>query len=70
MVEWIGDYMVENGYSPNAHELCHEFAIGTSTFYAWRNEAKGLKILDWTKGVSRSYQVPGVYYVDDRSKDR
>lgn len=68
MVNWIVDYMLENGYPPCRSEIELEFQISATTANAWTKEARALKLLDYNQ-KPRSYQVPGVYYVDARNGD-
>ncbi len=68
MIDWIVEYMLDNGYSPTKSEIEMEFNLNSSTANAWLKEAKGRGLLDYGPSTPRTFQVPGVYYVDERGK--
>lgn len=67
MIDWIVGYMLSNGYPPVLAEISMGLHKSDSTVRAWLAEAKALKLISWSMRT-RSYLIPGVYYVDMREE--
>ena len=67
MIDWIVEYMMDNGYPPCYQEIARGIARNDSTIRAWLREAKALKMIDYSQRP-RSFQIPDVFYVDMREK--
>jgi SOS-response transcriptional repressor LexA len=67
MIDWIAEYMLENGYPPCKQEIETGLNKSTSVINAWLKEARALKLIDYS-AKTRSYQIPNICYVDNRSQ--
>lgn len=68
MIDWIASYMLDNGYPPCKQEIAMGLHKADYTIGSWLKEARALKLIDYS-ARARSYQVPGLYYIDDRSQE-
>ena len=69
MVDWIGNYLLNNGYPPTAKEICDAMEIHNTTMLNWLKEAQALKMIEMeeVKKPYRHFIIPGIYFVDNRS---
>ena len=66
IIEWMIKYSLDNGYMPKIDEICAGLNRGRTTIQELLSEARALKMIDWIPYQPRTYQIPGIYYCDDR----
>jgi hypothetical protein len=71
MVDWIGNYLLNNGYPPTKDKICAAMEIHHTTMLNWLKEAEGMGMIE-TQQIKKPYRhflIPGIYFVDDRIKN-
>ncbi len=68
-LEWIVNYMLDNGYPPSYFEIANGMNISISTTHAWIRELSGRKKIEMGgAGNSRTMRIRGIYYIDKRGE--
>ena len=69
-LEWIVDFMLDNGYQPSCYEITEGLGVSYTTLHSWLKELSAKGDIEWIgNGKQRAMRVRGVYYVDDRSEE-
>lgn len=69
MVDTMGNFMVKNNRIPTYQEICDSLGISKTTLFSWLKEAQAHKLIKFPERRYDNFEIPGIYYVDNRRKN-